>query len=85
MINLPAQNFISSFLVPHLFPSGMRSIKSKQGLKPSRAPEGLPRDRPPSPLPCSPSLVGRKVLVSQASPESQETGSGVSDWKHVNM
>lgn len=85
MINLPAQNFTSSFLVPHLFPSGMRSIKSKWGLKPSRALEGLPRDRPPASLPCSPSLVGRKVLVSQGSPESQETGSGVSDWKHVNM
>ena len=38
MLNLSMQNFIP-FLVPHVFPSGLRIIKEKSELKPSR---GLP-------------------------------------------
>lgn len=73
------------FLSPTCFPQEWGASDQSGDWNPARALEGLLRDRPPAPLPCSPSLVGRKVLVSQGSPESQETGSGVSDWKHVNM
>ena len=40
MINLSIHNFIP-FLVPPLFPSRLRNIKEKGGLKPSRTLRGL--------------------------------------------
>ena len=42
MINLSIQNFIP-FLIPPLFPSGLRSVKEKKGFETEQDPVGHPQ------------------------------------------
>ena len=69
MINLSMQNFIP-FLVAYLFPTGLRIIKEKGGLKPSRTLQKSPRYKKPFHFPVF-SFVGKGFSLLGLSSKEQ--------------
>lgn len=80
MINLSIQHFIP-FLIPPLFPSKLRSIKEKEGLKPGRTLWGPPRYKSPSvsPIPC----FQKKIFSLLCLPRVSRTSYWLGEWRNA--